>query len=226
MSRDGHLDWSRKTWQPSLLYRVARLGIMKSLTSHQQTFRLRWYDLAAALGWKGLSFSFVFLPDILFFPFLCKGMTIFYREERKKKGGNISIWKHQRETSHFQKDVTTYRRRNLRRRTDLWNFFPSRHFAALLFSLQNQKTTIFLFPLLEKKMSLDDTALHGCSIYRKGEVRPAINYTLPVVVLKPVVLFKQQQQHRNRLIYFLVFYDASPLLKWLTNLLLCLFFSI
>jgi hypothetical protein len=75
-------------------------------------------------------------------------------------------------------------------------------------------------------MSLDGTALHGCSIYRKGEVRPAINYTLPVVVLKPVVLFKQQQQHRNRLIYFLVFYDASPLLKWLTNLLLCLFFSI
>lgn len=55
-------------------------------------------------------------------------------------------------------------------------------------------------------MSLDDTALHGCSIYRKGEVRPAINYTLPVVVLKPVVLFKQQQQHRNRLIYFLVFF--------------------
>ncbi len=73
MSRDGHLDWSRKTWQPSLLYRVARLGIMKSLTSHQQTFRLRWYDLASALGWKGLSFSFLFLPDILFFPFLCKG---------------------------------------------------------------------------------------------------------------------------------------------------------
>lgn len=87
MSRDGHLDWSRKTWQPSLLYRVARLGIMKSLTSHQQTFRLRWYDLASALGWKGLSFSFfLFLPDILFFPFLCKGMTIFYREERKKRG--------------------------------------------------------------------------------------------------------------------------------------------
>ena len=82
---------------------------------------------------------------------------------------------------------------------------------------------IFFFFLVRKCLS----SLHTAAAQSTVKVKCARPSTyLPVVVFKPGCLCYSNKQNRNRLIYFLVFYDASPpFFKWLTNLLWRFFFS-